>query len=77
MRQGTANNVQYHINNILQPTWLSVLSRKEKSGPTTQLKLFNSWSEMVFRQDGAPAHTACVTQLWCVDQLTGFQPKEE
>ena len=77
VRQGTTNNVKYHINKILQPAWLSVLSRKKKSGRTTQLKLFNSWSEMVLRQDGANAHTACVTQPWCVDQLTGFQPKEE
>ena len=77
MHQGTTNDVQYHINNILQPAWLSVLSRNKKSEPTTQLKLFNSWSEMVFRQYGGPAHTACVTQPWCVDQLTGFQPKEE
>ena len=32
---------------------------------------------MVFRQDGAPAHTVRVTQQWCVEQLSGFLPKEE
>ena len=77
MHQGTTNDVQYHINNILQPAWLSVLSRKKKSGPTTQQKLFNKRSEIVFGQDGAPAHAVYVTQQWCVKQPSGFLPKEE
>ena len=32
---------------------------------------------MVFRQDGALAHTVRVTQQWCVEQLSRFIPKEE
>ena len=32
------------------------------------------WSS---RKKGAPAHTVRVTQQWCVEQLSGFLPKEE
>ena len=33
--------------------------------------------EMVFMQDGAPAHTAQLTQQRCIEHLPGFLHKEE
>ena len=75
--QGTKVNAQYYIDNILQPTLLPVLTRKKKSGPATTRKMFNMRSEMVFMQYGALAHTARVTQQWCVEHLPGFLRKEE
>ncbi|KAI3375540.1 hypothetical protein L3Q82_003863 [Scortum barcoo] len=39
--------------------------------------MFNRSAEMVFVQDGAPAHTAHTTQQWCSEQLPGFLHKEE
>jgi len=75
--QGTKVNAQYYIDNILQPTLLPVLTRRKKSGPATTRKMFNRRSELVFMHDGAPAHTARVTQQWCVEHLPGFLRKEE
>jgi hypothetical protein len=76
--QDTKINAEYYnINNILQQTLLPVLARRKKSGPTTTRKMFNRRSELVFQQDGAPAHTARVTQQWCSEHLSGFLRKEE
>ena len=74
--QGTSINAQYYLNNILQLVLPPVLSRRKKSRPVTQRKMFNRRSEMVFMQDGAPAHTARMTQQRCAEQLPGFLPKE-
>lgn len=75
--QGTTINAEYYVKNILQPVLLPILTRKKKSGPVTARKMFNRRAEMVFVQDGAPAHTARTTQQWCSEQLPGFLHKEE
>lgn len=75
--QGTTINAEYYINNILQPVLLPALARKKKSGSVIEKKMFNRRSELVFMQDGAPAHTARVTQQWCSEQVSGFLSKEQ
>ena len=40
-------------------------------------KHFGSNKLWIFQQDGAPAHTANITQAWCRDHLPRFWPKEK
>ena len=39
-------------------------------------KLFSSNKEIVFVQDGAPAHTSKATQSWCEQNLPNFIAKD-
>ena len=75
--QGTTINAAYYINEILEPTLLPVLKRTKRSVGITARKMVNRRTETVFMQDGAPAHTARVTQAWCEENLPGFLKKEE
>ena len=45
---------------------------KRMNGPNTGRKMFTHCLE-----DGAPDHTACVTQGGCAEHLHGFLGKEE
>ena len=39
--------------------------------------MHENMSEIIFMQDGAPAHTAIMTQKWCADNLPNFWRKDE
>lgn len=75
--QGTTVNAQYYIGNILENVLLPALRRTKRSGPMTDRKMTRRRSESVFVQDGAPAHTARVTQKWCSENLPAFVKKDE
>ena len=67
--QGTSVKANYYIHNIVELVLLPVHKRRRKSGGTTNRKMFNRRSELVFMQNTAPAHTARVTQHWCTENL--------
>lgn len=75
--QRTTINAQYYVTNILQQILLPALTKRQKSGPVTARKMFSRRSELVFMQDGAPAHTARTTQQWCAENRPGFLHKED
>lgn len=75
--QGTTIGAQYYVNHILKPVLLPGLARHKRSGPTTRRKLSVRRSETSFQQDGAPAHTAKLTQEWCQENLPGFLRKAD
>ena len=39
--------------------------------------MLENMSDFIFMQDGAPAHTAKLTQEWCRDNLNGFWEKAD
>ena len=53
------------------------LSRKRKTGSTLQRAMTSDISKIIFMQDGAPAHTAKVTQQKCSDIFPSFWKKVE
>ncbi|EFO93488.1 hypothetical protein CRE_29174 [Caenorhabditis remanei] len=63
--QGVKINKEVYISQILEKTLL----------PWAQ-KHFNG-RRWVFQQDGAPAHTAKLSQQWCETHLPAFIPKDE
>ena len=67
--QGTTINAEYYVKNILHPVLLPLLTRKKKSGSVTARNMFNRCVEMVFVQDGAPAHTA-LSMFWAASWLS-------
>ncbi|XP_006818535.1 arylsulfatase B-like [Saccoglossus kowalevskii] len=55
---------------------VTIMNRKKKIGPVTGRNMYKRRSDMVFMQNGAPAHTARVSQEWCSRKLPGF-PRSE
>ena len=75
--QGQTINAAYYCANILDKTCKDAVSRKRKTGSTLQRAMTSNMSKIIFMQDGAPAHTAKVTQQKCSDILPSFWKKVE
>ena len=65
----------YYVRDVLKKTAATTVLRKKENGPPTKVKLLPDMSRAIFRQDGAPAHLAKKTQVWCLPifQASGRQ----
>ena len=54
----------YYLENILSPFLLEEINRNRNAGQIIDRKFHENTLELIFQQDGAPAHTAAVTQTW-------------
>ena len=54
----------YYVENILSPFLLEEIHRNGNNGQILEQKFHENTLELIFQQDGAPAHTAAVTQTW-------------
>ncbi|KAI6658778.1 hypothetical protein LOD99_15103 [Oopsacas minuta] len=70
-------NGAYYTNEILKKTCLDAIARKAKKGSIIERSMLENMSEFLFMQDGAPAHTANVTQQWCSEKFPRFWKKGE
>ena len=70
--QGQTLTDDYYIKNILEKQVKPVLHRKNVNEATDKRKLFSSNRHMTFVQDGAPAHSAKATQVWCKKKPARF-----
>ena len=70
----TADN---YVQEILEKTCSDAMNRRLLRDKILTRRLLPDMSTVVFMQDGAPAHTARVTQQWCRDNLRSFWAKEE
>ena len=68
----TTVNEQYYRDNILSKVGLCALTRTATNGSVLERKMVESHDRAVFMQDGAPPHTARVTQQWCKEHFPGF-----
>ncbi|KAI6648720.1 Arylsulfatase B-like [Oopsacas minuta] len=68
-------NGAYYRNEILKKTCLDAIARKAKKGSVIERSMLENMSEFLFMQDGAPAHTANVTQQWCSEKFPRFGRK--
>ena len=75
--QGQTTNAAYYCTNILDTTCKNAVSRKRKTGSTLQRAMNSNMSKIMFMQDGAPAHTAKVTQQKCSEIFPSFWKKVE
>ena len=51
-------NTEYYIDEILKKTLASAMRRKRVTGNVFEIKMLSDMSEVIFQQDGAPAHTS-------------------
>lgn len=70
--QGKTVNPAYYCDNILAKTCKDALSRKKTTGTTLLRAMTSNMSEIIFIQDGAPAHTAKSTQKLCAEIFPSF-----
>ena len=63
--QGQTVTADYYITKILEREVKPLFSRRSTTEEPIKRKLFTNKSSATFVQDGAPAHTAKVTQQWC------------
>ena len=71
------------VNTIVQSFWLNILAetcleamkRQSKIGSVLERSMTQKMSDTIFMQDGAPAHTAKLTQNWCQQNLPRFWAK--
>ena len=68
---------KYYVEEILSKTATSAMTRKQKKGAPTEVKLLPNMSKAIFQQDGAPAHGAKMTQEWCRSHFPAFWEKKE
>ena len=73
--QGQTINGEYYRTNILARTCKDAINIRSKNGPVLQRSMSSKMSEIIFMQDGAPAHTAKLTQEWCAKNLRAFWSK--
>ena len=66
-----------YMGNILESVFLPWLKIIQRTWPTVERKVTQKRAESVFDQDGAPAHTAKVTQRWCLENLSAYIKKDE
>ena len=62
---------------ILEGTCMDAMKRTGNSGNILERSMIEKMSESIFMQDGAPAHTAKLTQTWCSDHLPGYWAKAD
>ena len=58
-------------------TCLDAIERSGQTGGITQRAMLDNMSDFVFMQDGAPAHTAKLTQEWLENNFPQFWRKGE
>ena len=75
--QGQTVNSIYYRNEILAKTCRDAINRTANTGPISERPMLENMSDFIFMQDGAPAHTAKLTQEWCRDNLNGFWEKAD
>ncbi|KAI6650120.1 hypothetical protein LOD99_6202 [Oopsacas minuta] len=68
-------NGTYYRSETLKKTCLDAIARRSKKGSVIERSMLENMSEFLFMQDGAPAHTANVTQQWCSVKSLGFGRK--
>ncbi|KAI6658706.1 hypothetical protein LOD99_10964, partial [Oopsacas minuta] len=73
--QGQTINGEYYRTKILAGSCKDAINRRTKNGSVLQRAMTSKMSEIIFRQDGAPAHTAKLTQEWCKQNLPAFWQK--
>ena len=70
-------NGEYYRNYIFEGTCMDAMKRTGNSGNILERSMIQKMSESIFMQDGAPAHTAKLTQAWCSDHLPGYWVKAD
>ena len=70
-------NGEYYRNNILKGTCMDAMKRTANSDTILKRSMIEKMSESIFMQDGAPAHTAKLTQAWCSEHLPGYWAKAD
>ena len=73
--QGQTVNSLYYRDEILAKTCRDAINRTANMGPISERTMLGNMSDFIFMQDGAPAHTAKMTQKWCRESLNGFWEK--
>ena len=72
LRCKTDNKWLLLLNNILEKTCKDAIEHRSDYGPVMEKSMLSNMSNFNLMQDGAPAHTANLTQVWCAEHLTGF-----
>ena len=67
----------YYRNYILEKTCKDAIERRSDYGSIMEKSMLSNMSNFIFMQDGAPAHTANLTQVWCAEHFPGFWRKGE
>ena len=67
----------YYRGYILDKTCKDAIERNSENGTILQRSMLSDMSRFIFMQDGAPAHTANLTQSWCEKNFPKFGKKEE
>ena len=75
--QGQSINGAYYRDEILAKTCKDAIDRTPNTGSILERPMLENMSGYVFMQDGAPAHTAKLTQQWCQDNLRGLWKKTD
>ena len=70
-------NGAYYRDHILKRTCVDAIRRKRKTGGICERAMLQNMSNFLFMQDGAPAHTANLTQAWCSKNFPRFWKKGE
>ena len=70
-------NAAYYRDDILGVTCLNAVSRYSATGSIMERSMLVNMSDLLFMQDGAPAHTAKTTQEWCGNNFPRFWKKGE
>ena len=68
-------NGEYYREKILKGTCMDAIRRTANSGTILERSMIEKMSESIFMQDGAPAHTAKLTQAWCSEHLPSYWAK--
>ncbi|KAI6658756.1 hypothetical protein LOD99_15079 [Oopsacas minuta] len=70
-------NGDYYRTKILAGTCKDAIHRRAKNGSVLERSMTSEMSGIIFMQDGAPAHTAKLTQEWYEHNLPAFGHKAE
>ena len=54
---------------------MDAIRRTASSGTILERSMIEKMSKSIFKQDGAPAHTAKFTQAWCSEHLPIYWAK--
>ena len=66
---------EYYREKILKGTCMDAIRRTANSGTILERSMIEKMSESILMQDGAPAHTAKLTQAWCSEHLPSYWAK--
>ena len=75
--RGQSINGAYYRNEILAKTCKEAIDRTPNTGSVLERPMLENMSDYAFMQDGAPPHTAKLTQQWCQDNLKDFWKKTD